>query len=168
LSAQVGAPSGASDTAATHYQLLGVPVTATQAEIARAYRRRMKRVHPDRAHPEQRAAAEEHARRLNAAYRTLSRPTARRAYDEQIKHQAIQEQIMGRYVGGFAGPGMEAGGPFGAALRREMSQAERRERAEAGRSATATLLVAFVGLTAAIVALILVFSLAGWVLDALF
>jgi DnaJ-class molecular chaperone len=168
LSAPAGAASGASDLAETHYQLLGVPVTATQAEIARAYRRQMKRFHPDRARPERRAAAEEQARRLNAAYRTLSQPTARRAYDERIKHQAIQEQIMGRYVGGFAGPGMEAGGAFGAALRREMSQAERRERAEAGRSATATVLVAFVALTAAIVALILVFSLAGWVFDALF
>jgi hypothetical protein len=75
---------------------------------------------------------------------------------------------MGRYVGGFAGPGMAAGGPFGEALRREMSRAERRERAEAGRSATATVLVAFVGLTAVIVALILVVSLIGWVIDTLF
>jgi DnaJ-class molecular chaperone len=168
LPATPDATIGAPDLSETHYQLLGVPFTATQAEIGRAYRLQMKRFHPDRVRPERRAAAEEHARRLNAAYRTLIRPAERRAYDETIKVRAIQDELMGRYVGGFAGPGTDSGGAFGAALRRELSQAERRERAEAGRSATASVLVAFVGLTAAIVGLILVFALAGWVLGVLF
>ena len=37
-----------------HYSLLGVPFTATHAEITRAYRQAMKRAHPDRQLPERR------------------------------------------------------------------------------------------------------------------
>ena len=149
-----------------YYQLLGVPYTASGADITRAYRAAMKRIHPDRQRAERRAAAEEHAKLLNRAYATLSKPAARRAYDEKIKVRAVQDQIMNRYVGGFAGPGMEMGRAFGQELRREMTRAERREQAHAGRSATATLLVAFVGLTAAIVAVLLAVSLVGWAVGA--
>ena len=61
----------------------------------------MKRVHPDRQRPERRAASEDLARRLNAAYTTLSDPIKRQAYDRTIRQQVIQDQIMRRYVGGF-------------------------------------------------------------------
>lgn len=151
----------------THYQLLGVPYTASQTEIARAYREAMKRSHPDRAHPERRAAAEERAKRLNLAFATLSKPNARRAYDDTIRERVLQDQIMSRYVGGFAGPGMEMGGAFGQALRREMTAAERRERSQAGRSATITVLLTFVGLTAAIVATLLAYAVVNWLIETL-
>jgi curved DNA-binding protein CbpA len=167
LSAQPGSPPIAADDE-THYQLLGLPYTASQAEITRAYRAAMKRVHPDRARPERRAAAEEYAKRLNLAYATLSKPSARRAYDETIKARSVQDQIMNRYVGGFAGPGMEMGGAFGQELRREMTRAERREQTLAGRSATASVLLAFVSLAGLIVAILLVVSLIDWALGAIF
>ena len=152
----------------THYQLLGVPHTATAKEITRAYRAAMKRVHPDRSRPERRAAAEEHAKLLNLAYATLSKPDSRRAYDEKIKVRAIQDQLMGRYFGGVAGPGMEMGGSFGQALRREMTRAERRERTEAGRSATASVVLAFVGLAAAIVVTVIALALLSSLVGAIF
>ena len=167
------APSGSTPIVQddeTYYQLLGVPFAATQTDIARAYREAMKRVHPDRARPERRAAAEEHAKRLNLAFATLSKPEARRAYDETIKERVLQDQIMSRYVGGFAtpGPGMEMGGAFGQQLRRELSRAERREQSLAGRSATVHVLLTFVGLTAVIVALILAYALIHWLIGAVF
>ena len=94
----------------THYQLLGIHYGAKPAEITRAYRDAMKRNHPDRVHAERRAASEELAKRLNHAYAVLSKPASRKAYDESIRVQGIQEQIMGRYIGGFAGPGLGGNG----------------------------------------------------------
>lgn len=63
---------------ATHYQILGVPRNATQAEIKRAYRIRARSSHPDHnPHPEA-------ARRfvvVKRAYEVLSHPARRRQYD---------------------------------------------------------------------------------------
>ena len=93
--------AGADPDQEDHYSLLGVPFTATHAEITRAYRQAMKRVHPDRQLPERRLASEDLARRLNAAYTILADPLKRQAYDRTIRQQVIQDQIMRRYVGGF-------------------------------------------------------------------
>lgn len=153
----------------THYQLLGVPFTANSADITRAYRDAMKRVHPDRVRPERRAAAEELAKRLNHAYATLSKPAARREYDLTIRVEGLQEQIMGRYVGGFAGPGF--GGtsdPFAHALRRERTALEQRDQARASRSAVLTVMATFGGVTLAIIAAILLVSVIGWAVGAVF
>lgn len=152
----------------TLYQLLGVPYTATPATITRAYRQAMKRVHPDRAHPERRAAMEELARQFNVAYETLSDPAKRRTYDASIRAQAVQEQIMGRYVSGFGGPGMGAQDPFAQALRREKSPFEQREKARADRSAVITIMATFGGAAAAIIAVILLLAALGWAFGAIF
>jgi hypothetical protein len=62
-----------------HYETLGVKATATDAEIKRAYRRRMRAVHPDAnghdPHATRKAAA------LNVAFETIGDPQKRRAYD---------------------------------------------------------------------------------------
>src|SRR5215203_6386995 len=121
-----------------HYSLLGVPFTATHAEITRAYRRAMKRVHPDRQLPERRLASEELARRLNAAYTILSDPLKRQAYDRTIRQQVIQDQIMNRYVGGFQ-TFDEPRDPATTHWRREPTESERRERVAADRQAMITL-----------------------------
>jgi curved DNA-binding protein CbpA len=147
-----------------HYTLLGVPYGATHAEITRAWRRAMKRAHPDRHRPDARAAAEELARRLNAAYAVLSDPLQRRAYDRTIQQQAIQDQIMRRYVGGFQ-TFDETPGPARAHLRREPTAAERRERLAADRQASLTLVIVAVGLTALILAVLVFGALLGSVLD---
>ena len=62
--------------------------------------------------PDRRVAAEERAKELNLAYTTLSRPDSRRQYDTQLRASMVQEQIMGRYVGGFGGPDSGAADPF--------------------------------------------------------
>lgn len=159
-------PGGAEET---HYQLLGVPYAASKADITKAYREAMKRVHPDRVRPERRPAAEELAKRLNQAYAVLSKPASRQAYDQTIRVQGVQEQIMGRYVGGFAGPGLGgAHDPFAQDLRRTPSEFERRDRAKAGRSATITMMATFAGFTVAIILAILAFGFVAWIFDQIF
>jgi DnaJ-class molecular chaperone len=148
-----------------HYTLLGVPFTANHAEITRAYRRAMKRAHPDRQRPERRAASEVLARRLNAAYTVLSDPLKRQAYDRTIRQQVIQDQIMRRYVGGFQT--FDTPGPSRAHLRREPTTAERRERAAADRQASLTLVYLAVGVTLVFVLALVVLSLFGSLLQVL-
>jgi hypothetical protein len=150
--------AGADPDQEDHYSLLGVPFTATHAEITRAYRRAMKRVHPDRQLPERRLAFEDLARRLNAAYTTLADPLNRQAYDRTIRQQVIQDQIMRRYVGGFQ-TFDESPGPARAHHRRQQTAAERRQRAEADRQASMTLVAVAVGVTALILASLLIGSL---------
>jgi hypothetical protein len=150
--------AGADPDQEDHYSLLGVPFTATHAEITRAYRRAMKRAHPDRQLPERRSASEGLARRLNAAYTILSDPIKRQAYDRTIRQQVIQDQIMRRYVGGFQSFD-ETPGPARAHQRREPTAAERRQRTEADRQASMTLVIVAIGVTALILAALLIGSL---------
>ena len=157
--------AGADPDEEDHYSLLGVPYTATHAEITRAYRRSMKRAHPDRQLPERRAISEELARRLNAAYTILSDPLKRQAYDRTIRQQVIQDQIMRRYVGGFQ-TFDESPGPARAHRHREPTAAERRERIEADRQASKTLVLVAVGVTVLILASLLLGSLLGSLLEA--
>ena len=147
-----------------HYSLLGVPFTATHSEITRAYRKAMKGAHPDRQLPERRAAFEDLARRLNAAYATLSDPLKRQAYDRTIRQQVIQDQIMSRYVGGFQ-TFDERPGPAPAHRWREPTETERRERIAADRQASMTLVFVAVGVTALILLSLLIGSLLSSLLN---
>ena len=167
-SSSAGAGSSVNLDAENFYQLLGVPYTATPAEINRAYRAAMKRVHPDRQVFERRGPAEEHAKKLNHAYATLSKPLKRQAYDRTIRTEALQDQLMSRYAGGFATP--QAGGtdPFNRSLRRERTDAQRRDQARAGRSALISVVVVFGGMTLAIILLLLFWSAARALMDGIF
>ncbi len=128
---------------------------ATNAEITQAYRRAMKRAHPDRQSPERRAVAEETARRLNAAYTVLSDPIKRQAYDRSIRQQVIQDQIMRQYVGGFH---TGSGAPrYPEMERREPTAAERREQVAADRRAW-LLLLGFAAVFAVTIIVVLVVS----------
>ena len=156
-----------------HYELLGVPYTATSGEITRAYRQAMKRIHPDRQRPERRAGAEEEAKRLNRAYATLSKPLRRQAYDRTIRAQVVQDRLMGRYVGGFYVPpanGHDGGASAAAArhLRREQTAAERREQVQADRNALVSIVVVFGGVTAAVIAVLLLWAVARALVGAAF
>ncbi len=65
-----------------HYATLGVPSAASAAEIDRAYRARIRRVHPDLGtDPTDRARRTALAARLNAAAGVLRDPARRAAYD---------------------------------------------------------------------------------------
>jgi DnaJ-class molecular chaperone len=81
------------------YALLGVPRSATAAELRRAYRRLALRHHPDRAGP---ASAPIFAQ-IAEAYRMLSNLTARAAYDA---HLFERETLLGRQPGAVQADGL--------------------------------------------------------------
>jgi DnaJ domain len=60
----------------THYEVLGVSTTASEAEIKRAYRTQARRHHPDVTGTDDAVMQS-----LNQAWATLSDPVRRRAYD---------------------------------------------------------------------------------------
>jgi len=72
---------------ATHYEVLGVPETASADEIKRRYRELARRWHPDVARTPD---AAERFKTINEAYRVLSNPTSRAQYDAELKLQAAR------------------------------------------------------------------------------
>lgn len=80
------------------YEVLGVPKTATDAEIKKAYRTLAKKYHPD-TNPGDEAAAEKF-KEASEAYDILSDPEKRKMYDQ-----------FG--MAAFDGTGAAGGGPFG-------------------------------------------------------
>lgn len=158
---QTGAPGAPPSAQPDFYQVLGVPYDAPRAAIVRAYRDAIKAIHPDRQRPSRRAAAEEQAKALNVAYTTLANPIKRQAYDRTIRARIVQDQLMGRYVGGFYPAAGNAADPFGERFRREPTAGERREQAAADRGALVTLVVVFGGLTLALLAALLLVAVAG-------
>ncbi|MGC4193036.1 MAG: J domain-containing protein [Thermomicrobiales bacterium] len=166
--ARPGSGAARNPDADTLYQLLNVPFTATKADITKAYRESMRRVHPDRVPEPRRAAAENLAKDLNAAYAILSDPAKRRAYDQTIRQQEMQDQIMKRYVGGFGGPGIGGADPFAQGLKRDITSSERRDRHRSERSAFVTILSAFLVVTLGVIGLLVLFSLVSWGLARIF
>ena len=156
------------DAAADYYALLGVPPTATAAQITRAYRAAMKSVHPDRQRPEDRPAAEARARLLNQAYATLAKPLSRQAYDQTIRARVVQDEIMSRYVGGFNLPHANGGDPYARRLRREPTAAEKRDQARSDRNAMVSILLVFGGVTLGVIGLLVLVSLVGELLGLVF
>ena len=67
-------------SAPSHYTTLGVPPTASQAEIRAAYRRLALEHHPDR-----NTRGVDRMARVNAAYAVLDSPRARRSYDYDLR-----------------------------------------------------------------------------------
>ena len=84
-----------------YYKVLGVPQSATDTEIRRAYRKLAKQHHPD-ANP----GKEERFKEISSAYEVLSDPARRKEYDEVRRLGPVT-------AGGFGSPGGPggAGGP---------------------------------------------------------
>jgi molecular chaperone DnaJ len=95
-----------------YYKVLGVPETATEPEIRRAYRKLAKEFHPD-ARGERNGAGGDDARfkEISAAYDVLSDAEKRKAYDE-IRRLGPVAGGFGPGPGGF-GAGGGAAGPGG-------------------------------------------------------
>jgi curved DNA-binding protein CbpA len=70
------------------YLVLGVPPSATNAEITHAYRTHLRAYHPDTRPGRSAHAADEHLRQVLAAYALLRDPARRADYDRLIAHTA--------------------------------------------------------------------------------
>ncbi len=79
-----------------YYKVLGVPETATQKDITRAYRKLARDTHPDR-----NAGQEERFKDVSAAYDIIGDPAKRKEYDEVRK--------LGPVGAGFGAPGRAGG-----------------------------------------------------------
>jgi molecular chaperone DnaJ len=89
-----------------YYEVLGVPATASEKDIQRAYRRLARQLHPD-ANPDN-PSAEERFKAVSAAYDVVGDPGKRKEYDEVRR--------LGPMAGGFA-PGGGGGGGGGFSFR---------------------------------------------------
>ncbi len=89
------------------YQVLGVPETASPAEIKKAYRRLAKQYHPD-ANPNNTQAADRF-KEISEAHSVLSDADKRKQYDQMRKLGAFD--TFRRQGAGARGPGRPAGQP---------------------------------------------------------
>lgn len=86
-----------------YYAVLGVPPTASEKDIARAYRKLAKQYHPD-SNPGDNDA-EEKFKDVSAAYEVLDHPERRKEYDQ------VREMVASGVAGpGFGRPGSGPGG----------------------------------------------------------
>lgn len=70
--------------ASTFYEVLGVPRYASDADIKKAFKELAKKYHPDK-HPGEKFY-EDHFKKINEAYQTLSNPQSRQRYDLRINY----------------------------------------------------------------------------------
>jgi molecular chaperone DnaJ len=100
-----------------YYRALGVEEKAEQAEIAKAYRRLARELHPD-ANPDD-AEAETRFKEVSEAYSVLSNPEKRAEYDK------VRQLVgSGAFAGGFPGGGFPppgGGGGFGGGQQFDLS-----------------------------------------------
>ena len=75
----------------THYDILGVPRTASSWEIKAAFRMLVKKYHPDMTP----GVEGSRFRQIVEAYKVLSSPRKRKAYDHEIRRS---EENLGRLI----------------------------------------------------------------------
>ena len=80
-----------------YYALLGVPETASEQDVSRAYRKLARELHPD-VNPDK-AGAEERFKDVSAAYDVLGDPAKRKEYDELRRMQSMRSGDFGGMAG---------------------------------------------------------------------
>jgi curved DNA-binding protein len=98
-----------------YYEILGVPRTASNEEINKAYRKLARQHHPDRNPGDKQAEAR--FKEIQNAYDTLSDPKKKQVYD-----QFGTDVPPGAAGGGFPPGGFQFGGPGGQQIDPEMAQ----------------------------------------------
>ena len=100
------------------YEILGVPRTATQDDIKKAYRKLAKSLHPD-LHPDD-AAKQERFKAVSAAHDLLGDPEKRRRFDageiDASGQERPERQYYHHYAGQDAGRRYDPGPGFGGAM----------------------------------------------------
>lgn len=74
----------------TYYDVLGIDIDATPAEIKTAYRNMIKAFHPD-LYPGDKQFAEKQSKKVNEAYEVLGNPERRREYDKILREKEEQQ-----------------------------------------------------------------------------
>ncbi len=152
-----------------HYKLLDVPFSASRKDITAGYHKQMRKWHPDKFRGTDKTLAENYAKELNHAYSVLSDPKKREDYDKSLRVEAMQSQIMERYVAGSSGWNLDGRGPLPAdAPRRPMTTREREEMRTADRAASRSVVVTFGFITLGGLLLLLLFSLVNSTLAVFF
>lgn len=77
----------------SHYEILGVPTTATPEAIRKAYRAKVLLVHPDR---NKASDAKDRFLEVQAAYETLRNTTKRKEYDDSLLNQGPKKEATPR------------------------------------------------------------------------
>ena len=91
-----------------YYDVLGVPIDASKADIVRAYRKLSLRIHPDKP-----GGSNERFQELSKAYTCLSNEDNRRRYDEcGFDEDNIPNAEVDQFVDAFFGGRTERGRPF--------------------------------------------------------
>jgi curved DNA-binding protein CbpA len=85
---------------ASYYEILGVPRTASSAEVRQAYVKLARERHPDRfTDPAEKARAQEFFKDLTTAFNTLSNDRRRQEYDQESqKPKAAVPQEIARHA----------------------------------------------------------------------
>src|SRR5216110_3685245 len=81
-----------------YYETLGVPRTASDDDIKKAFRKLARKYHPDVAKGK---GAEDKFKEINEAYEVLGDPAKRKKYDELGANWRAYEQAGGAPGGGF-------------------------------------------------------------------
>jgi molecular chaperone DnaJ len=84
-----------------YYAVLGVPRTATQADVKKAYRKLAQQYHPDTAKGD--AGAEERFKEVSSAYEVLGDAAKRKEYD-RVREMVASGARFGPGPGGQGGP----------------------------------------------------------------
>src|SRR6266851_4347320 len=105
-----------------YYEILGVPRTASEGDIKKAFRKLAREYHPDVA--KNKKQAEEKFKEMNEAYEVLGDPAKRKKYDELGANWRQYEQAGTQGAGGGFNPNQGGwnvnfggGGPQGGGFR---------------------------------------------------